>query len=38
MSGRAKLETQELQITTQDSNRYTLPIEEGSPLIASGTF
>jgi hypothetical protein len=32
-SGRAKLETQELQITTQDGERYTLPIEEGSPLI-----
>lgn len=32
-SPRAKLETQELQITTLDDKRYTFPTEEGSPII-----
>lgn len=32
-SPRAKLETQDLQITTLDDRLYRFPIEEGSPLI-----
>ena len=32
-SARAKLETQDLQITTQNDKHYRFPIEEGPPLI-----
>jgi len=32
-SARAKLETQDLQITTLDDKHYRFPIEEGPPLI-----
>lgn len=32
-SGRTKLETEELRITTENGKRYTLLIEKGSPLI-----
>lgn len=33
LTGRTKLETQELQIETLDDERYSIEIEQGSPLI-----